>query len=1057
MAFHAPNPELQVAIVRDPLQVAPTATVLEAIAQMSGLQTACATTPRPPDYHQEVLQIAARSSCVLVVENQQCLGILTERDMVKLSLSSQPLDTLTVQTVMTPTPITLRESDFTDLFSALSLLQQHNFRHLPIVDEQGHIVGLVTQESLRYAVRPVELLRLRTVAEVMVTKVVCGSPEDSLRSLSQLMADYQISCIILTEPKTDGQLHPVGIITERDIVQFHALNLNLDRYSAQTVMSTPVFTVSPMETLWTVKQRMEQHFLSRIVVTGQEGELVGLVTQSDLLRLLNPLELYKLMEVLEQKVCQLEQEKIHLLEEHTLTLEEKVQARTASLEKQARWGKLLATISDQIRSSLDVEEILDRTVQEVRSILTCDRAIIYQLYADFSGIVVAESTVHPEESVLHSKVDDPCVSPEWVEPYRQGKLRIVNDVYGEAMTLCHQEMLLAFGIRAKLMVPIVIQNQLWGLMIVSYRENPHPWAEDEVELVRQLGVQVSVAIQQAQTYQQVQIELQERQQAERALQDLNQSLEERVRERTQALDQRDSELQRVSQRLEVAVHAAELGIWEWEIGSDRIYWNDRMYDLYGVSREQKEVYYETWKNCLHPQDSQSCQESIEAALAGQENFGGEFRVVHPDGTIRVLQAFSLIQRDDQGQPQRMIGVNVDISDHKAAEIELQQTNQKLIRATQLKDEFLASMSHELRTPLNAILGMTEGLQEEIFGKLNQKQCKALQTVERSGTHLLELINDILDLSKIEAGEFSLELKPTDPNILCVSSIEFVQRQAQKKQLQLQVDVSPNLPQLVVDERRIRQVLINLLNNAVKFTPEGGEVTLEVRLLSSAFVRFMIQDTGIGIAPEHQRKLFQPFVQIDSALNRQYAGTGLGLSLVKRVVELHGGTVGVSSEVGVGSQFAFELPYEPPHYDGTQGRESFDEDEVMAVGEELPLILLAEDNPNNVFTITSYLEAKGYRLMVAGDGQEALEYARSYHPQLILMDIQMPGMDGLTAIATLRNDPMFQELPIIALTALAMDGDREQCLEAGASAYLSKPVKLKQLAKMMQGFLNRFDS
>ena len=247
------------------------------------------------------------------------------------------------------------------------------------------------------------------------------------------------------------------------------------------------------------------------------------------------------------------------------------------------------------------------------------------------------------------------------------------------------------------------------------------------------------------------------------------------------------------------------------------------------------------------------------------------------------------------------------------------SNEELARATRLKDEFLANMSHELRTPLNAILGMTEGLQEQVFGDINAKQLKALTTIERSGSHLLELINDILDLSKIEAGQIQLECVPTALVPLCTSSLAFIKQQALKKQIQLEIKLPANPPCLLVDERRIRQVLINLLNNAVKFTPEGGRITLAASLPlldsdleledclaqmdSQPFLRITILDTGIGISSENIPKLFQPFVQIDSALNRQYAGTGLGLALVKRIVELHGGRVGLTSELGVGSCFS----------------------------------------------------------------------------------------------------------------------------------------------------------
>ncbi|MBD2175771.1 response regulator [Pseudanabaena sp. FACHB-1998] len=404
----------------------------------------------------------------------------------------------------------------------------------------------------------------------------------------------------------------------------------------------------------------------------------------------------------------------------------------------------------------------------------------------------------------------------------------------------------------------------------------------------------------------------------------------------------------------------------------------------------------------------------------------------------------------------------DISDRKLTELQLQQTNEELMRATRLKDEFLASMSHELRTPLNVILGMTEGLQAGVFGEVSDRQIKALQTVENSGNHLLSLINDILDVAKIESGQMILDLSATSVQNLCKSSIVFVSQLALRKQIQIIEQIPQNLPELLLDERRIRQVLINLLNNAVKFTEVGGNITLAVTLLSEAeykekpFLRIAIQDTGIGIAPEHIKKLFQPFIQIDSALNRKYEGTGLGLALVKRIVEMHHGTVSLTSELGVGSCFTIELPCGNAVLPTPKPESQFNPDSplqsIPSTALAPPLILLAEDNEENILTISSYLEAKGYRIIVAKNGQEAIASAKSHQPDLILMDIQLPVMDGLEATKQIRLDPDLVDLPIIALTALAMEGDRDRCLAAGANEYISKPIKLKQLALLIQELL-----
>ena len=399
------------------------------------------------------------------------------------------------------------------------------------------------------------------------------------------------------------------------------------------------------------------------------------------------------------------------------------------------------------------------------------------------------------------------------------------------------------------------------------------------------------------------------------------------------------------------------------------------------------------------------------------------------------------------------------------------SNEELARATRLKDEFLANMSHELRTPLNAILGMSEALQEQVFGTINQEQKESIETIASSGKHLLELINDILDVAKIESGQVEIDCSQTSIDELCQSSLPFVKQQALRKRIHLELKIAPNLPELFIDERRIRQALINLLSNAIKFTPERGRVSLAVSLQQNpakitneimneimSEIRFAVTDTGIGISPENLQKLFQPFVQIDGALNRQNSGTGLGLALVKSIVEMHKGTVSVTSEVGVGSCFTIALPCEnlsmsSPIYTN-QSTGSLEPSPDNGIAEGLPTLLLAEDNEANKLTISRYLKARGYQLLFAKDGREAIDLARSMRPDLILMDIQMPNIDGIEAIKIIRgsNIPELANIPILALTALAMIGDRDRCIEAGANEYLTKPVKLNQLATIIKQIL-----
>ncbi len=530
-----------------------------------------------------------------------------------------------------------------------------------------------------------------------------------------------------------------------------------------------------------------------------------------------------------------------------------------------------------------------------------------------------------------------------------------------------------------------------------------------------------------------------------------------------ARQEAEERLRQLSDRLDLAVSSAHIGIWEFDLQEDSLLWDQQMYELYNLSPDQKSLNFEDWYGCLHPDDQEAVKEKFDSVCRNESNYDTEFRVLGPGGSIRFLKANAVAQRDKQGKLQRMIGINYDITSQKVAEINLRKMNQELTRATRLKDEFLANMSHELRTPLNAILGMTEGLKEQVFGDLNSRQIDALDIVSKSGSHLLELINDVLDLAKIEAGQVVLNHGNVSISSLAQSSIAFVKQQAAKKRIRLDIEIASDLPLLSLDGRRIRQVLVNLLANAVKFTPEKGQIRLAVSRLATPPVEdqdfqhgetlhIEVSDTGIGIAPENLCQLFDPFIQIDSSLSRQYEGTGLGLALVKCIVELHGGEVSVSSEVGVGSCFTVDLPCIIADLQPAGSISSSNVTSSMqssTPGESFISILLAEDNEANIQTLTGYLNAKGYRVLLAKTGQQAVDLACSEKLDVVLMDIQMPGMDGLEAINQIRRLPQLAKLPIIALTALAMKGDRERCLQAGANEYFSKPVKQHQLVDKIQ--------
>ncbi|QQE66583.1 hypothetical protein GFS31_32830 [Leptolyngbya sp. BL0902] len=422
---------------------------------------------------------------------------------------------------------------------------------------------------------------------------------------------------------------------------------------------------------------------------------------------------------------------------------------------------------------------------------------------------------------------------------------------------------------------------------------------------------------------------------------------------------------------------------------------------------------------------------------------------------------------------------------REAEAQLHQSNEELARATRLKDEFLANMSHELRTPLNAILGMTEGLQNTTFGPITEAQANALATIERRGNHLLDLINDILDLAKIESGQISLDMRAAALGPICLTSRTFVLQQAQRKQVSLELDTPPDLPLIYMDERRLCQALINLLSNAIKFTPSGGTVTLSVghtpvipaalqsapchtllaapRIESSATTEaqasppadclyLSVADTGIGIAANNIAQLSQAFVQVDSALDRQYQGTGLGLALVKRIMALHGGSLQLVSLPDVGSCFILGLSTTAPAAatDQAPTPEEFQPSEQTADPHPTlrPSVLLAAERRAQLNTIEVYLKAKGFPLLVAETGPDALALAQREPPQVWLIDTQIPGMDSLALIQHLRQDPTLSQGTIIILTT-GQAADPADYLAAGANLCLGQPLSMQKLVTAIE--------
>jgi len=610
----------------------------------------------------------------------------------------------------------------------------------------------------------------------------------------------------------------------------------------------------------------------------------------------------------------------------------------AALQQQLKRERLVDAIQERIRSSLNLEEVMTMAVEEVRQFLSTDRTVIYRFNPDWSGFVAVESVARGVMPILGTDINDPCFREGYVSVYEQGHIRAIDDIYTAGISECHINLLSQFQIKANVVVPILQGEKLWGLLIAHHCRTQRQWNSSEIESLKQISVQLAIAIQQCTLFEQAQTEIADRKLAEAAL------------------------------------HKA----------------------------------------------------------------------------VMVADAANLA-----------------------------------------KSEFLSSMSHELRTPLNAILGFSQVMVRD--SSLNNQHQQHLEIINRAGEHLLSLINDILEMSKIEAGRSQLNQSSFNLIRLLETLAEMFRLKAESKKLQLFFEVADGVPHFVNgDEGKLRQVLINLLGNAIKFT-ETGSVTLRVKMkveqslavetaeftgtqtkpacagcdqspqadfdcvdtnsIRPVFLRlqFEIEDTGPGIAAEEMNKLFAPFEQTKTGRKSQQ-GTGLGLPISRKFVQMMGGDITVSSIPGLGSKFAFDIEIRLAVPTDVKMLKPHKKVIGLELNQPEYRILVVDDRADNCLVIDRLLSPLGLLVREARNGQEAVAIWEDWQPHLIWMDMQMPVMNGYEATRQIKSHPLGKETVIVALTASAFEEDRKTILAAGCNDFMRKPFEAKILFAKLEEFL-----
>lgn len=502
------------------------------------------------------------------------------------------------------------------------------------------------------------------------------------------------------------------------------------------------------------------------------------------------------------------------------------------------------------------------------------------------------------------------------------------------------------------------------------------------------------------------------------------------------------------QRLRLAQRAAKIGTWEWNLKTGEVSWSEGIWDILGLDRSIEEPTIKSWVDFIHPDDRQRTLQTVEDLFAQGEEYYDEFRILRKDGSVVWLSSKGRIIRGADGQIQRFLGVNIDISERKQAEQEREQllkreqeAREAAEAANRIKDEFLAVLSHELRTPLNPILGWTKLLRN---GKLDEaKKAIALETIERNAKLQTQLIGDLLDISRILQGKLTLNIFPVDLAATIEAAKETVRLAAEAKSIQIHTEISA-VKHFMGDSGRLQQVVWNLLSNAVKFTPTGGQVNIKLESVGTD-AQIQVSDSGKGISREFLPYVFDTFRQADSATTRQFGGLGLGLAIVRHIVEMHGGTVHADSPgEGQGATFTVKLPLlmatveEKP--ESTQPNNTLDLSGIRA--------LVVDDEADTRDLLVFIIQQHGAEVTAAASATEALKAFKQFQPNVLLCDIAMPEIDGYMLIRQVRTWPLEQggQIPAIALTAFAGELNQQQALAAGFQKHLAKPVEPDELVQ-----------
>jgi two-component system, cell cycle sensor histidine kinase and response regulator CckA len=973
-------PDLEDVLERFPLVVAPETSVIEAIALMSqvgGSHCDVAGAEQSSD----LCHIAPGwNSCALVVEAGRLIGIFTERDVVRLTVSGLDLATVTVAEVMTTELIALRQSDAPTVLNALSLMRQQNIRHLPILADDGQMIGLVTPYSIRQVLQPVYLLKLRLVSEVMATRVIHAHQSASVFELAQFMDDSSSSCVVLLE-----NAQPVGIITERDIVQFKVLELDLNQTPAHAVMSTPLFLLRPSDSLWEAHQQMQRRRVRRLVVQNNAGELVGIVTQTHLLQVLDPIELYDTVELLQDQV-----------EESTLALEDANHALQREVRQRQR-----------VEEHLRQEQLnLENRVKERTAELLKTNALLQQEIQERQRI---EETLRQSQQEMTDFIENAPIGMHWVAA--DGRILWVNQAELDLLGYAREEYI-GHSIAEFHADQTIIEDILCRL---TSNETLHSY---EAQLRCKDGnlrhVLIDSNVLRGENGEFIHTRC------------FTRNITGRKQAETIILEQ--------AALLNIATDAIMVRNLDQQV----LFWNKSAERLYGWTAAA--VLHCNINELFKTTPATELTQAI-ATVVEKGEWQGELIKTRKDGAKVVVFSRWTLVRDEQGEPKSILTVDTDITEKKILE-------KQFLRAQRMESlgTLAGGIAHDLNNILTPILAAAQ-LLPLTLPNLDERNQHIVQMLVDSSRRGSDLVQQILSFARgmdgqravLQVGHLLAEVvniaRQTFPKSIKIerdiSTRNLWTVSADATQLhQIFMNLCVNARDAMPNGGTLSITAENLLSDE-----NYARMTLDAHI--GPYVVITIADTGCGMPPEVIERIFDPFFTTKG----EGKGTGLGLSTALGIIKSHGGFITVHSEIGLGSCFKVYLPAAESEVsvptDGTSSN-------LMGNGE----LILTVDDEASILEITKIsLEAFNYKTLTAKDGIEALALFAEHYQSIsfVLLDLMMPSLDSATIIRTLqRIDPQVQ---IITMSGLATN-EVVNNISQNVKASLAKPFTAQELLQTL---------